>query len=431
VSRQGVQLAGADALAHWPVALPGGYPKGGIAATVALQYSDTACHICARDDWASRQPSNKPKGNATVLSLSSPVAISLTVLISFALAEFLVLSAHKHGHLTMDLPGAVQKFHLKPTPRVGGIAIYVGLVVGWAVSPAGSARNLLTTLLLAGVPALLVGLLEDVTKRVSVSSRLTITMASGGIAVWMSGVALNRVDIPLADYLLSAWPVALLFTAFAVGGVANAINIIDGFHGLASGTVLISLAGLAGIALSVGDAPLALVAVLLAASVAGFWLVNFPWGKLFLGDGGAYFSGFGLAWLSVELLARNASVSPWASVLVCGYPTIEVLYSVVRRRRLRQSPGTADRHHLHSLVATQFIQPRFPRLHPNLRNASVSVLMWLCALVPVLPAVFFYSRPAILLPALAGCVLAYHLVYRRIASSAVPAGLPEGADART
>jgi UDP-N-acetylmuramyl pentapeptide phosphotransferase/UDP-N-acetylglucosamine-1-phosphate transferase len=359
------------------------------------------------------------------------VAIGLTALISFALAEFLVLSAHKHGHLTMDLPGAIQKFHLKPTPRVGGIAIYIALVAAWALAPAGPERNLLTTLLLAGVPALLVGLLEDVTKRVSVATRLTITMASGGLAAWMSGVALTRVDIPLADYLLSAWPVALLFTAFAVGGVANAINIIDGFHGLASGTLLISLGALATIALSVGDAPLALVAVLLAAAVAGFWLVNFPWGKLFLGDGGAYFSGFGLAWLSVELLARNESVSPWASVLVCGYPTIEVLYSVMRRRRLRQSPGTADRHHLHSLVATQVIQPRFPRLQPNLRNAAVSLVMWLCALVPVVPAVFFYSRPEILLPALAGCVLAYHLLYRRIAASAGVDALPEGADART
>lgn len=361
-----------------------------------------------------------------MLAVSSPVAISLTVLVSFALAQALVLSAHKHGHLTMDLPGAIQKFHFDPTPRVGGIAIYVALVSAWLLAPDSSDRHLLTTLLVAGVPALMIGLLEDVTKRVSVSTRLLVTMASGALAVWMSGVALTRVDIPLADMLLSWWPLALLFTAFAVGGVANAVNIIDGFHGLASGTVLISLTALAGIALAVGDVPLALVAVLVAAAVAGFWLVNFPWGKLFLGDGGAYFSGFALAWLSVELLARNETVSPWASVLLCGYPTIEVLYSVMRRRKMRQSPGVADRHHLHSLIATQVIQPRLPRLHPNLRNAAVSLVMWICALVPVVPAVLFYSRPDILVPALGACVLAYHLLYRRVASSmAAEADLPE------
>jgi UDP-N-acetylmuramyl pentapeptide phosphotransferase/UDP-N-acetylglucosamine-1-phosphate transferase len=246
-----------------------------------------------------------------------------------------------------------------------------------------------------------------------------VTMASGGLAVWMTGVALTRVDISAADMLLSYWPVALLFTAFAVGGVANAINIIDGFHGLASGTVIISLTALAAIALSAGDVSLAVVAVLVAASVVGFWLVNFPWGKLFLGDGGAYFSGFALAWLSVELLARNESVSPWASVLVCGYPTIEVMYSVMRRR-------------LHSLIATQVIQPRLPGLAPNLRNAAVSLVMWICALVPVVPAVLFYKQPDILVPALAGCVLAYHLLYRRVASSAAAADseLPDAADLR-
>ncbi|NML43757.1 glycosyl transferase [Ramlibacter sp. G-1-2-2] len=361
---------------------------------------------------------------------SPPIAISLTVAVSFALAQALVLSAHKHGHLTMDHPGAIQKFHMNPTPRVGGIAIYIAVVLAWVCAPDEATRKLLTTLLLAGMPALFIGLLEDVTKRVSVFNRLVVTMASGALAVWMTGVALTRVDLAPADYLLSFWPVALFFTAFAVGGVANAINIVDGFHGLASGTVMISLGSLAMIAAGVGDYSLAAVALLVAAAVAGFWLVNFPWGKLFLGDGGAYFSGFALAWLSVELLARNEGVSPWASVLCCGYPTIEVMYSIIRRRKVRQSPGAADRHHLHSLVATQVIQPRLAHLQPNLRNASVSVVMWLCALVPVLPAVFFPKNGEILLPALAACFLAYHLLYRKVASSAAEAELPEAADLR-
>lgn len=365
-----------------------------------------------------------------MLTFSSPIAISLTVAVSFALAQSLVLSAHKHGHLTMDLPSGIQKFHLDPTPRVGGVAIYIATVLAWFCAPDEGARKLLTTLLLAGMPALFIGLLEDVTKRVSVLNRLLVTMASGALAVWLSGVALTRVDIAPLDYLLSFWPVALVFTAFAVGGVANAINIVDGFHGLASGTLMISLGALSLIAASVGDLPLAVVTLLVAAAVAGFWLVNFPWGKLFLGDGGAYFSGFALAWLTVELLARNEGVSPWASVLVCGYPTIEVMYSIMRRRKQRISPGAADRHHLHSLMATQVIQPRFQHLQPNLRNAAVSVVMWLCALVPVVPAVLFPKNGEILLVALVVCFFAYHLLYRRIAASAAQAPVPEPADLR-
>jgi UDP-N-acetylmuramyl pentapeptide phosphotransferase/UDP-N-acetylglucosamine-1-phosphate transferase len=373
--------------------------------------------MCAAPQEAEKEES--------VLTLHSSLAIAVTLLVSFVLAQALVWSAHKHGHLTMDLPGAVQKFHSAPTPRVGGIAIYVAVTGAWILLPGPGEAALLATLLLAGMPALLVGLTEDVTKRVSVRTRLLVTMGSGGLAALWTGVGLTRVDIPLADLLLSAWPFAVLFTAFAVGGVANAINIIDGFHGLASGTVMISSVALSAIALSLGDVPLATVALVLAGSVAGFWLVNFPWGKLFLGDGGAYFAGFSLAWLSVELLARHPDVSPWASVLLCGYPTVEVIYSIVRRRKLRRSPGQPDRRHLHSLVATQLVQPRLQGLPPNLRNAAVSVLMWVCALVPVLPAVFFSTRGDILLPALALCVAAYHLVYRRVAANAREAEFAE------
>ncbi|MDB5859152.1 MAG: glycosyl transferase, partial [Ramlibacter sp.] len=121
----------------------------------------------------------------------------------------------------------------------------------------------------------------------------------------------------MADPLLRVAPVAVIFTAFAVGGVSKAINIIDGFHGLASGTATLCLLALACIAAHVGGAPLVLTCVIVAAPVAGFWMVNFPWGKLLLGDDGAYFAGFALAWLAVLLPIRNADVSPWASLLDC------------------------------------------------------------------------------------------------------------------
>jgi UDP-N-acetylmuramyl pentapeptide phosphotransferase/UDP-N-acetylglucosamine-1-phosphate transferase len=367
--------------------------------------------------------------------LSSPAIVAVTLALSFVCAQALVLSAHKHGHLTMDLPGAVQKFHLDPTPRVGGIAIYVAVTAAWILLPGAQEDKLLGTVLLAGMPALLVGLLEDVTKRVSVRTRLLVTMGSGALAAIWSGYGIGRLDLPLVDTLLAFWPVTLLLTAFAVGGVSNAINIIDGFHGLASGTVMISLLSLASIAFAVGDPPLANVAIVICAAVTGFWLINFPWGRLFLGDGGAYFSGFALAWLSVELLARHPGISPWTSVLLCAYPTVEVLYSIMRRRRQRRSPGTADRNHLHSLVATEWIQPGLTGVHPNLRNAAVSVVMWICALLPQLPAIFFYNRPQVLLPSLAACFLAYHLFYRRVALRARERGDPlrqdHAADART
>src|SRR5215510_6330303 len=102
-----------------------------------------------------------------VISPSSSAVVAATLALSYVLAQALVLSAHKHGHLTMDFPGAIQKFHLDPTPRVGGVAIYIAVVLAWVCAPGPQERKLLATLLVAGMPALLIGLLEDVTKRVS------------------------------------------------------------------------------------------------------------------------------------------------------------------------------------------------------------------------------------------------------------------------
>jgi UDP-N-acetylmuramyl pentapeptide phosphotransferase/UDP-N-acetylglucosamine-1-phosphate transferase len=330
------------------------------------------------------------------------------------LAGLLVLTAGRHGRFSMDAPGAVQKFHCEPTPRIGGIGIYLALLVASNFVGSPDARKILTTILIAGIPALLVGLLEDLTKRVGVIARLLATMASGCLACWLSGVVLDQVAVSPIDYLLHYTPAAVLFTAFAVGGVANAINIIDGFHGLASGTAVICLLAIAAIAAMVGDPALALAGIIVAAAVTGFWLVNFPWGKLFLGDGGAYFAGFALAWLAVLLPMRNDAVSPWASLLICAYPVIEVIYSIVRRRRRMQSPGHADRRHLHSLVATQIVHRRFSRLHPTLQNSTVSVIMWAFASIPALAALAIYRRTDLLILCVFACAAAYHFIYRRI-----------------
>lgn len=345
----------------------------------------------------------------------STYAIASSAVASFVLAKVLVLTAGRHGRFTMDVPGAIQKFHSHPTPRIGGIGIYLALVVAWRLVPEREAAGILATILLAGIPALLIGLLEDLTKRVSVRIRLVATIASGALACRVGGMSLTHLDLSVADSLLRVAPIAVIFTAFAVAGVSNAINIIDGFHGLASGTATLCLLALACIAAHVGDTPLVLTAVVVAAAVAGFWLVNFPWGKLFLGDGGAYFAGFALAWLAVLLPMRNAGVSPWASLLVCAYPIVEVIYSIVRRLHGRRSAGDPDRRHLHSLVATQIIPRLLPRLHPTLQNSAVSVIMWLCAAVPALAAIAFHHRTGWLVLCAVAFVVIYHLIYRRVA----------------
>lgn len=279
--------------------------------------------------------------------------------VALLVALLVLATQHWHGHRSMDLSIGVQKFHLQPTTRVGGLAVVGGVLAGSLLASADG-QALLWPLLLAGVPAFAFGLLEDITKQVSVRARLLATMASGVLGWWLTGHAITSANLPGLDWLLGFTAVSVLFTAFAVGGVANAINIIDGFNGLAAGTVLIILGSFAFMATALGDAALLQSCLIIAGAVLGFGLLNWPLGKIFLGDGGAYFIGFALAWLAVLLLARHPGVSAWAPLLMCASPVLEVAFSMLRRYRRGHCAGHPDRLHMHSLIKRRVARQLLP-----------------------------------------------------------------------
>lgn len=333
---------------------------------------------------------------------------------SFGLCVLLVLTQRFHGRLTHDHSVGVQKFHTQPTPRIGGLPIVLAGGVAWAVAPANE-QALLSVLLLAGMPAFVFGLLEDVTKRVGVMERLWATMASGVLAWMMSDVSLTRLDVPGLDGLMHQWVwLSVMFTAFAVGGVANAINIVDGFNGLASTTATWALFGLAWLAAQAGDTDLAGVALILAACVYGFFWVNWPWGKIFLGDGGSYFVGFGLGWVAVLLIERNPQVSPFAALLVCVHPVTEVLFSIYRRKIKRLHPGHPDRLHFHSLVKARYVRRWFSHLPQWLRNSITGALVGSMSLIAVLLANLVYHSTLYALLATLLMMLGYVTLYARM-----------------
>jgi UDP-N-acetylmuramyl pentapeptide phosphotransferase/UDP-N-acetylglucosamine-1-phosphate transferase len=304
---------------------------------------------------------------------------------SFALCVLLVLTKRWHGRLTMDHMEGVQKFHTAPTPRIGGVPIVIGLMVAWGKAPE-DVKAIITPILFAGLPAFIFGMLEDITKRIGVSQRLLATMASGVLGWWVTDYSLTRVDIWGLDALLQFALVSVLFTAVAVGGVANSINIIDGFNGLASTMSSLAFIGYAMIAWQVGDHTLAGVGLVLAACVFGFFWVNWPFGQIFLGDGGSYFIGFALAWVAVLLIERNPSVSAFAALVVCVHPVTEVLFSMYRRKSKKLHPGHPDRLHFHSLVKQRYVRRWFGGFSNRVRNSITGLLVGAMSIVPVLVA---------------------------------------------
>ena len=338
-------------------------------------------------------------------------------LVSFLVSLLIVFTKNWHGHLSIDTHVGIQKFHSHPTPRVGGVAIAIGAVTSLLVAHQGAHALLHGTmgpLLLASTPAFLFGLLEDLTKRVGVRTRLLATMGSGIFGWAITGISITDVQVPGLDWLLGFTAISVLFTAFAVGGVANAINIVDGFNGLAGGAVLAILTGFALIGVQTHDPKIVHLCGTFAAITLGFLLVNWPLGKLFLGDGGAYFLGFSLAWIAVQILARHDEVSAWAPLLVCGYPVLEVGFSILRRKRRHMDPGQPDRLHLHSLVKCRVVRRMIPRASNLVRNSVTGALMWVAAALPVAIAVQWPTETTPLVLGFVFCAFVYSAVYARL-----------------
>lgn len=344
----------------------------------------------------------------------------IALLASFSTCLFLVLTKKWHGSFSMDSSSGIQKVHSSPTPRIGGIGIAIGVFASFAASSQGltTAENyaILSTILLAGMPAFIFGLLEDLTKKVSVKTRLLATMASGVLGWGITGVSLTHVDIPGVDWLLGFTVMSVAVTAIAVGGVANSINIIDGLNGLTAGTALIILAAFGIIARLVGDIPLAFTCLIIAGAVGGFFLVNWPKGKIFLGDGGAYFLGFALAWIAVLLPERNSNVSPWTSLLICSYPIFEVALSVLRRSlREGYSPTEPDFAHLHSLANKRWAKKLFSKSSKAMQNGLTSPFLWIYATIPCSLAVFTYQTKLLTAISFLISFICYLMFYSKLA----------------
>lgn len=347
------------------------------------------------------------------------------LLIAFAVSLLVTLwvvrysAVHEHLSLDHDMSGP-QKFHARPVPRIGGVGILLGLIASVLGSAflAGGAGWHAALLLACGLPAFAAGLIEDLFKRVSPGRRLLATAASAVMAVWLLDAVISRTDIPGLDWLVS-WPVgAALLTVFAVSGIANSVNIIDGFNGLASMCVVIMLAALAYVAFQVGDLMVASLALAGIGAVMGFFFWNFPAGLIFLGDGGAYFLGFYVAETAILLLARNPQVSPLFPLLVCIYPVFETVFSIYRRRFLRAvPPSMADGIHLHSLIYRRILRWAVGNVSAKAltrRNSMTSPFLWLLCMASVAPAVLFWNSTLWLALALGLFVLGYVSLYWRI-----------------
>ena len=358
--------------------------------------------------------------------------IALTV-ISFLVAAIAVLAfmrrARRHARrYAADKP---QRFHKGHVPRLGGAGIFIGmgaawLAAGWFGDPFNVAWPVKASglMLLCIAPAVLGGITEDVTQKVKVRWRLGLTLGSALLLCWLLDLGVYRTGFPFVDGWMRAMPyAAVLFAALAIGGLPHAFNIIDGYNGLAGTVAVLVCLAISHVSLQVGDRQLAAMVICLVGATLGFLMWNYPRGKIFAGDGGAYVWGIVIAVACVTLVQRHSAVSPWFPMLLLIYPVWETLFSIYRKLARGQSPGMADALHFHQLIFRRIVRVAFEDNEARQllsRNNRTSPYLWMFAAMSVVPAVLFWSNTLMLMLFCLLFVATYVWAYLMIVRFKVP-----------
>ena len=321
--------------------------------------------------------------------------------VSFSLCVVIILSS-RYGfsrRAALD-EAAVQSAHSGFVPRVGGLAIYFSVLtliplLSFGFIPLSVVFDLNTSeiswLILSSLPVFLVGLAEDLGYAMSPRIRLYASAISSLFAIIILRFWIVKLGIPGIDFLLMFVPFAIFFTVFATVGVVNAFNLIDGLNGLSSYVTISVAVSLSIIAFDVGKIQVTIFLALLVSSVLGFMALNFPLGKIFLGDGGAYALGHLLVWTAILLINYATEISPFAILLIFFWPVADTGLAIWRRWKSGIPTDRPDRLHFHQL-AMRFLEIRFfGRDGRQMANPIATLILAPLISVPQLLGVLFWD----------------------------------------
>lgn len=269
--------------------------------------------------------------------------------ISFLIALFFIFFEkfqNKKG--IKNLRNSPQTLHKKSISRFGGVGLYASLII---VSFLDGDTNyeFLRLAMICSLPTFFLGVLDDIALEIKPIIRLLTIFPSALLAYYFLDTKAYSLDIPIIDGLFNFEIFSILFICFAIAGMTNAFNMIDGVNG---NVMLFSLTVCATTLLFQKenfDLSLNYYFVALFFSILGVFILNFPFGRIFLGDGGAYFLGIALSIGIIRYYQVN-DFSPWYVLTVFIYPVVDVAFSISRRIIAKVSALEPDNKHLHHLI---------------------------------------------------------------------------------
>ncbi|TVP72766.1 MAG: hypothetical protein EA339_05775 [Rhodobacteraceae bacterium] len=288
---------------------------------------------------------------------------------------------------------SVQCAHVNPTPRVGGLGVLVATLIALLLLAPDEMRPFFSMFSLTLVPVFVAGLAEDLGWRVSAAGRLVAAALSAVAAIALLKVWIPPSGLPMLDIILAVTPLAMVITVIWATGVCHSLNLIDGVNGLAGAMGVLIAAGLSMVAFEAGAESFAVVTAALIPALFGFLIYNWPLGRIFLGDAGAYTLGHVLVWLAIGLAWHTSEVSAVALSLMFFWPVADTFLAIGRRMSSGRSIGAPDRLHYHQLVMRALLLLTHGRIGKGGANSATTVIMLPFIAAPVGAGVLFWNQP--------------------------------------
>lgn len=324
----------------------------------------------------------------------------------------------------VDKPGEERRIHKVAVPRLGGVAIFISILVSLIIMIAITGRfprpGGLAGIAVGGTLIFVLGLLDDL-ESIPAKVKLLVQLLAG-CAAYSLGVRIKTIPIPLNMNIdfgfihihggvpieLGMW--SLPITVFWLVGVANAVNLIDGMDGLAAGVSAISSMAIWAVALApnINQPYAALIAAVLAGALLGFLRWNFNPARIFIGDSGAYLTGFILGAVSITGVLKGATavtviVPTFILVLlILFFPLLDTSWAIVRRLAKGRSIFSPDAEHIHHRL-----------LQTGLSQKNVAYLIYTASASLGLLATHFVNQEAYFLT-LGGAVLGMALFFAEV-----------------
>ncbi len=283
---------------------------------------------------------------ASLFMFSIIVKLFLTMIIAALITPFVRKLAFVLG--AVDNPNA-RRVNKKPMPTMGGLAIFIAFNFSVFIL----LRNQFPSHELFGITLgeciiILTGMIDDI-RELSPKMKMLGIIIAGLVIYFLAGIRMNIVSIPGLGTFQLGW-LSLPITLFWIMAITNAVNLIDGLDGLATGVSIIALFTMGVMAyffLAVANTYVAILIFTLVAALIGFLPHNFHPAKIFLGDTGALFIGFMISVLSLKGLKNVTFISLIIPVIILGVPITDTVYAMLRRILNKRPISEADKHHLH------------------------------------------------------------------------------------